>query len=260
MGEDHVAQDPAERFDVVRADGAPTGRTKPRAAVHRDGDWHRSVHVWVYGRDETGTPFLLFQRRGLGKDTWPGRLDATVGGHLRAGETVDEALREVEEEIGVAAAPDSLRRLGTRISVSEEEGEFFDRELQEVFLLRDERPLTAYRPNLAELAALVRFSLPELLIFLGGETGEITGVAIAPGAERASRVTTEPLCAAHPCFVSPCCWRCPWHPCERNSPIRSAARRQTPRRLNASRTPGTTRAEERPPDTGRLPGSKAWTR
>jgi isopentenyldiphosphate isomerase len=187
-----VAQDPAERFDVVRADGTPTGRTKPRAAVHRDGDWHRSLHVWVYGRDETGTPFLLFQRRGTGKDTWPGRLDATVGGHLQAGETVDEALREIEEEIGVSAAPNSLRHLGTRVSVSEEDGKFLDRELQKVYLLRDERPLTAYRPSPAELAALVRFSLSDLLTFLGGETEQIAGVAIAPGADRASRVTITP--------------------------------------------------------------------
>ena len=48
------AQDPGELFDVVRGDGAPTGRIKPRAAVHRDGDWHRAVHVWVTGIEDSG--------------------------------------------------------------------------------------------------------------------------------------------------------------------------------------------------------------
>ncbi len=180
MADDLIPQDPRELFDVVRADGTPTGRTKERALVHRDGDWHRAVHVWIAG-EAAGAPFLLFQRRGLGKDTWPGRLDATVGGHYRAGEGLREALREVEEEVGVAAPPAALRRLGTRVSVNEAEPGVVDHELQDVFLLRDDRPLAAYRPHPVELAALVRFPLPPLLDFLAGETETIAGEAIAPG-------------------------------------------------------------------------------
>src|SRR5688572_13467258 len=36
-----IAQDPNEPFDVIHADGTPTGRVKTRAEIHRDGDWHR---------------------------------------------------------------------------------------------------------------------------------------------------------------------------------------------------------------------------
>lgn len=187
-----LAQDPRELFDLVRADGSPTGRTKARALVHRDGDWHRALHVWIAGADAAG-PFLLFQRRGLGKDTWPGRLDATVGGHLRAGEGLAEALREVEEEVGIAAPGlADVRRLGTRVRVDETEPGWVDRELQEVVLLRDDRPLAAYRPYPAELAALVRFPLPPLLAFLAGEAPTIDGAAIAPGAPRAVEETFAP--------------------------------------------------------------------
>ena len=177
-----IAQDPRELFDVVLADGTPTGQTKARALVHRDGDWHRAVHVWVAGEDAAGDPFLVFQRRGFGKDTWPGRLDATVGGHLRAGEGLPEALREVEEELGVALPTTDLRRLGTRVCVNEAEPGIVDHELQDVFLLRDDRPLTAYHPHPAELAALVRFPLRSLLPFLAGETDAVAGETISPGA------------------------------------------------------------------------------
>ena len=189
MVEELRPQDPSERFDVVLADGTPTGRTKARALVHRDGDWHRAVHVWIAGVGDGGEPFLLLQRRGLGKDTWPGRLDVTVGGHLRAGEGVEQALREVEEEVGIAAAPDQLRRLGTRICVNEAEPGVVDHELQEVFLLRDDRPLTAYRPHPAELAALIRVPLPALLAFLSGEAAAVAGEAITPGVAEANPVT-----------------------------------------------------------------------
>ena len=187
-----TAQDPREQFDIVCVDGTPTGETKERAAVHRDGDWHRAVHVWVYGQNESGAPCLLFQQRGLGKDTWPGRLDATVGGHLRAGEGIVEALREVEEEIGIVTSLEQLRRLGTRIAVNESKPGLRDRELQDVFLLRDDRPLTEFRPHPVELAALVRFPLSDLLPLLAGETATIAGEAFVPGAIHTTIATFVP--------------------------------------------------------------------
>jgi hypothetical protein len=36
-----------EHFDVLTPDGTPTGVSKPRSDVHRDGDWHACVHIWV---------------------------------------------------------------------------------------------------------------------------------------------------------------------------------------------------------------------
>ena len=49
------AQDPGEPFDIITADGRPTGRVKTRAEIHRDGDWHRAIHVWVAGVDDRGS-------------------------------------------------------------------------------------------------------------------------------------------------------------------------------------------------------------
>ncbi len=179
-----LAQDPAELFDVYRADGEPTGQVKPRAAVHRDGDWHRAVHVWVAGQDEETGPFLLMQRRSLAKDTWPGVLDATVGGHYRAGESLAETLRETEEEIGITVTIGGLLPLGVRVCANEvpEQG-VYDRELQDVFLLLDDRPLTGYRPHPAELAGLVRLPLAPLMDLQRGQSDPIVVEAVAPGDE-----------------------------------------------------------------------------
>ena len=177
-----LAQDPAELFDVYRADGEPTGRVKPRAAVHRDGDWHRAVHVWVAGRDDEIGPFLLMQRRSMAKDTWPGVLDATVGGHYRAGESLAETLRETEEEIGVTVAIPDLLPLGVRVCANEApERGIQDRELQDVFLLLDDRPLTGYEPHPAELTELVRIPLASLIDLHRGGSEPIPVETIAPG-------------------------------------------------------------------------------
>jgi isopentenyldiphosphate isomerase len=186
-----LAQDPSEPFDVITAAGKPTGRVKSRAEVHRDGDWHRAIHVWVAGVDEHGVSFLTVQRRSPYKDTWPDRFDATVGGHYRAGETLAETLREVEEEIGATPNLQDLRPLGVRVCVNEAQPGIVDREIQDVFLLRDDRPLEDFRPNPAELAALVRFPLQTLVPFLAGERSEIGGESRTPAAIRAERITAR---------------------------------------------------------------------
>jgi 8-oxo-dGTP pyrophosphatase MutT (NUDIX family) len=103
------AQDEGELFDLYTREGAPLGIAKPRGLVHRDGDWHRSVHIWVWGVLD-GAPHLVFQRRSPGKDTYPGALDVAVTGHARAGEPLEATLREAEEEIGLP--PAAVRVLG----------------------------------------------------------------------------------------------------------------------------------------------------
>jgi len=95
-----------ELFDIVDEQGRVVGRA-PRAACHGDPSLaHRVVHILVFN----GAGDLLLQKRGRDKDIQPGKWDTSVGGHLNAGESYDEAvLRELEEELGVAgAAPERL--------------------------------------------------------------------------------------------------------------------------------------------------------
>ena len=164
---------PDELFDVCDSWGSPTGATKRRADVHRDGDWHRSLHCWVSIVGPRG-PAVLLQRRGAGKDTWPLRLDVAVGGHLGAGEDVGDVVREVEEEIGRAARLGELVRLGRRVAVGEGHG-FVDREIQEVFLWRTELPLEAFRPQPGELDALIEAPLTALLRL---QAGQVEAIAV----------------------------------------------------------------------------------
>lgn len=193
---DRLAQDPDERFDVIDMTGAPTGVVKRRADVHRDGDWHRAIHVWIYGRDDSGN-FLLLQRRGHDKDSWPGRLDAPAAGHLASGETPEDAFREIQEELGVAPDPTLLFHAGTRV-IADEEPSRMDREFEEVYLLRDDRPLTAYRPDPIEVDALVRMPLDAWLAVLFGEA-ETVESSVMPAVDRDVRplnVTRDQLIPA----------------------------------------------------------------
>jgi 8-oxo-dGTP pyrophosphatase MutT (NUDIX family) len=80
-----------------------------------------------------------------------------VGGHLAAGETIRDALREVEEELGLRVALADLIYLETR-RVERRYAWASDREFQEVYLLRCDRELSAYNLNPQEVYAL--YELP----------------------------------------------------------------------------------------------------
>lgn len=40
-----------EYFDALDENGNLTGVKKLRKEVHRDGDWHRTVHIWIINND-----------------------------------------------------------------------------------------------------------------------------------------------------------------------------------------------------------------
>lgn len=162
-------QDLSELFDVCEAPAAanallPTGTApalaggvKQRRLVHRDGDWHRSVHIWLL--DERGE--LLLQRRSEHKDTHPGRWDVSCAGHIGAGDGgPDTAVRELEEELGLAVAPTALEPLFTiaasATGSTARHGPFRCNEYQEVFLLRvrGDHASRGYRPAEGEVAEL----------------------------------------------------------------------------------------------------------
>ncbi len=185
-----LAQNPDELFDLVSAGGEPLGRVKSRAAVHRDGDWHRAVHVWVYGIGEDG-PFLLFQRRGRFKDTAPGKLDPTVGGHYGRGETLVDVMREVQEEIGVEACREEMRFAGVRVRSYEREADTIDRELQEVYLWRRDEPLDSYLPSVAELEGLFEAPVADILAILSGNANAFSARWLAAGADQTVKIELD---------------------------------------------------------------------
>ena len=175
---------PDELFDVLDAAGSPTGRAKRRAEVHRDGDWHRALHCWVLDVSDETRPCLLYQRRGAHKDTWPSRLDVTVGGHYASGETLADVVREAEEEIGQAVSPEALIRLGTRQVVSDGGQGVKDREIQDVFLWESALRLEAYRPQPIEVTALERVAVADALALLSGLVARVVSRRLLPGGEQ----------------------------------------------------------------------------
>lgn len=153
-----------ELLAVCDARGQPLPAARPRGLVHRDGLWHRSFHCWIVRASPRG-PELILQRRARTKDTHPGAWDVSAAGHYRPGEGVEGGLRELQEELGLAARPDALIWLQRHRELLRYPNGLRDREYQDVYLLRCDQLLAAYAPDLAEvdgIAALLAATLVAL--------------------------------------------------------------------------------------------------
>jgi isopentenyl-diphosphate delta-isomerase type 1 len=121
-------------IDILDAHGDKTGVTKSASQVHTDGDWHRTVHVWILNSKNQ----LLLQRRSPQKKNFPNMWDISAAGHIDAGEdSIDTAIRETKEEIGVDLAPTDLELLFTQTQqFALNQGTFVENKFDDVYLVR----------------------------------------------------------------------------------------------------------------------------
>lgn len=69
-----------------------------RDNIHKNSLLHREIHVYFI----TPNKEIIFQHRAKDKDTYPDLLDATVGGHVKIGDSYEQtAIKETEEETGL---------------------------------------------------------------------------------------------------------------------------------------------------------------
>lgn len=87
-----------EILQLCDTEGNPSGFA-PRSICHKNPDLIQMV-VYLFILDSSGKIFI--QKRAKDKDSWPGRWDTAVGGHVSAGEGLSDALRrEAMEELGI---------------------------------------------------------------------------------------------------------------------------------------------------------------
>ncbi len=132
-----------ELFDICREDGTPAGHVKERSMVHRDGDLHRTVHMWIVRRRADGGVDVLLQKRSADKDSYPGCYDISSAGHIHAGDDFQvSAVREMEEELGICAEFSDFRFVGFHhgnLTDTFWGEQFIDREISAVYLY--EKPI-----------------------------------------------------------------------------------------------------------------------
>lgn len=88
---------PLEMLEVIDENDSVIG-LETRGKIHADGLLHREIHIWFM----TPQGEIVFQHRAKDKDTYPDKLDATVGGHVEPNMSYEEtAIKECKEETGL---------------------------------------------------------------------------------------------------------------------------------------------------------------
>src|SRR5690606_6706698 len=109
---------------------------------------------WVLNRNTPGEPSFLLQLRHKDKDTFPNMFDVSCAGHLMAGETVEDGVRELEEELGLRVPYEALIDCGMVAQEYPLPNEMIDREFNHIFIYECDVPLEAYHFQKSEISGL----------------------------------------------------------------------------------------------------------
>lgn len=155
-----IPYDNGEMLARFTEDGQSLPESVSRKEAHSIGALHGASHVFIYKR-ANGKLWFLLQRRSLCKDSFPGCLDMSSGGHVEAGyDFLSTALKEISEELSIAVSAGELQVLFSRFISYETvfHGKpFIDREINVVYALEkdlDPKKLALQAQEVAEMVWL----------------------------------------------------------------------------------------------------------
>ncbi len=148
-------------LETYTIDGSPTHVTESYNVVHRKGLWHRAVHVWLCNSNKQ----FLVQKRSRFLHTTPGQYECTAGGHIDAGHTsIETALHELHEEVGLEVSPNDLEFVGTIIDQFEMYGGATkNNEFDDVYIVWKDVQIDDLKINPNEVELLEWFDAMEYL-------------------------------------------------------------------------------------------------
>lgn len=153
-----------EKWEILDADGNPTGRVIVRGEPLRAGDYHLVEHIWIV--DSKGR--LLIQQRNPNLRLMPGMWAATGGSAVAGEDSESAARRELFEELSIRTVPGELvygGRMRRRNSFTD------------LWLLYRDIDSTALRLQKEEVAATKWVTVEELITMLGDRSFHHYGTA-----------------------------------------------------------------------------------
>lgn len=146
--------------------------TEEKKEAHRQGLWHRTFSALALNPT---TRRVVLQKKAPGRYSFerPDYADITVGGHYHAGETVEDGVREVHEELGLPTTYVDLHPIGLRQTAVTLAEDYIEREFQHWHLLPLDVDLDAIPLADAEVAGLVDMDLDDAITLAEGSSRAI---------------------------------------------------------------------------------------
>lgn len=151
-----------EFLNLIDEKSRMTGASKPRTLIHRDGDLHPTVHIWLIKRRDMGV-FVLMQKRAHEKNINPDCYDVSAAGHVSQGDEFRKsAVRELQEELGLTIKGNKLELIGLR-NHSLTTDNIKDNELCAVYLCRENVDIDKLQLNTSEVSEVVWAEIDEII-------------------------------------------------------------------------------------------------
>ena len=151
-----------EYLDICDSEGNLLGNKELKTEVHKQGLWHRSVHVWIINSKGE----LLIQKRSPFMDNNPNEWDISAAGHVSAGEDfITSAIRETEEEIGLKLSPEDFKLIGIIKQTSSREG-YINNEINPIYIVKmelDPEKIVKQEEEVTEVKFIKSKDLQELI-------------------------------------------------------------------------------------------------
>ncbi len=149
-----------EYFDLYDKNGKQLNKIKLRSEVHRDGDWHYAVDIWILNNRRE----LLLQKRSKQKESFPNLWEVSCSGHISSGEdSKTSALREIKEELGLDIEEKALKFIfKAKDSSITNKGTFINNEFKDVYLIKKDIELHELKLDLLEVSEVKFISIEDL--------------------------------------------------------------------------------------------------
>jgi isopentenyldiphosphate isomerase len=131
-----------------------------RQEVHKVGHWHETFHCWFISTVK-GITYIYFQLRSYKKKDFPNHFDITAAGHILSHESVNDGIREVEEELGVNVTITDIIPLGITKNIIKRDATHIDKEFCHVFLCTRSYNIDEFQLQEEEVAGIVKANFNE---------------------------------------------------------------------------------------------------
>jgi isopentenyldiphosphate isomerase len=162
--------------------------------AHANGLWHRVFTCLVVNSRNKS---VILQKKVPDKYIFnrPDYIDVSVGGHYKAGEALEDGIRELDEELGLRRQFDELISIGVRQTSATLAPNYINNEFQHIFLLDEKRDLEYYKPSSEEVSGLVEIQIEDGIKLLLRQREQIAGKFVSfandPQSKLHIQITTE---------------------------------------------------------------------
>lgn len=163
-----------ETLDIYDEDMNHLG-TAPRKQVHEEGMWHTVFHCWIVNQPNK----VWLQFRSSKRSSNPNKLSVSVAGHLQAGESPKDGIREIEEELGLKVDINKLVKLFTSKKIDNYPG-YHNCEFNPTYLLESNVELQSLKLQPNEVGGIFKADIEDLVNLFEEKVKEIkiTGILL----------------------------------------------------------------------------------